>query len=71
MKNNTVSQLNELVRLCGINNIDFTIIKEETTNNVQFLKDEKKFLVNISDVEDKEFGNLLDSKINELKEMFK
>lgn len=63
-------KLNELVRLCGINNIEFTIHKSED-NSVEFINEEKKFIVNFADGEDKEFENLLDSKISELKETFK
>lgn len=66
-----VNQLNELVRLCGINDIDFTITKEGSANSVEYLKEEKKFLVNVPDGEDKELENLLESKIKELKELFK
>jgi hypothetical protein len=64
------NKLNELVRLCGINDIEFTIHKSET-NSVEYINEEKKFVVNFSDVEDKEFEKLLDSKISELKETFK
>lgn len=65
-----VNLLNELVKLCGVNDIDFTITKEGTTNSVEYLKEEKKFLVNVPDGEDKELEILLTNKINELKELF-
>jgi hypothetical protein len=65
------NKLNELVQLCGINDIEFKITKEGETNNVEFNKDEKKFFINIPDDEDKEFNNLLDKKIEELKETLK
>jgi hypothetical protein len=63
--------LNELVQLCGINNIEFRIIKEGETNSVEYNKEEKKFLINIPKDKDKEFNTLLDKKIEELKETFK
>jgi hypothetical protein len=65
-----VNQLNELVKICGINDIDFTMTKEGDENSVVYLKEEKKFLVNVIDGEDKELEILLTNKINELKEMF-
>jgi len=65
------NKLNELVQLCGINDIEFKITKEGEKNNVEFNKDEKKFFINIPDDEDKEFNNLLDKKIEELKEALK
>ena len=66
-----LSKFNELVRLCGINNIEFKISKEGETNGVEFNKDEKKFLINIPKDKDEEFDKLLDDKIKELKELFK
>ena len=63
--------LNELVQLCGINDIEFKITKEGETNSVVYNKEEKKFLINIPDDKDKEFNNLLDNKILELKEALK
>lgn len=63
--------LNELVQLCGINDIEFKITKEGETNSVEYNKEEKKFLINIPDDKDKEFNNLLDNKILELKEALK
>jgi hypothetical protein len=67
----TTNKLNELLILCGINNIVFTYQKEEGGNYVNFNKPEKTIVVNVSDYEDKELDSLLDKKIGELKELFK
>jgi hypothetical protein len=67
----TTNKLNELLILCGINNIVFTYQKEEGGNYVNFNEPEKTIVVNVSDYEDKELDSLLDKKIEELKELFK
>jgi hypothetical protein len=67
----TTNKLNELLILCGINNIIFTYQKEEGGNYVNFSESEKTIVVNISDYEDKGLDSLLDKKIGELKELFK
>ena len=67
----TTNKLNELLILCGVNNVVFTYQKEDEGNYVDFNKDEKTIVVNISDYEDKELDSLLDKKIGELKELFK
>jgi hypothetical protein len=67
----TTNKLNELLILCGINNIVFTYQKEEGGNYVNFNDPEKTIVVNVSDYEDKELDSLLDKKIEELKELFK
>jgi hypothetical protein len=67
----TTNKLNELLILCGVNNVVFTYQKEDGGNYVDFNKDEKTIVVNISDYEDKELDSLLDKKIGELKELFK
>jgi|688.fasta_scaffold864742_2 hypothetical protein len=67
----TTNKLNELLILCGINNIVFTYQKEEGGNYVNFNEPEKTIVVNVSDYEDKELDSLLDKKIGELKELFK
>ena len=67
----TTNKLNELLILCGINNIVFTYQKEEGGNYVNFNESEKRIVVNVSDYEDKELDSLLDKKIGELKELFK
>jgi hypothetical protein len=67
----TTNKLNELLILCGINNIVFTYQKEEGGNYVNFNELEKTIVVNVSDYEDKELDSLLDKKIGELKELFK
>ena len=67
----TTNKLNELLILCGINNIVFTYQKEEGGNYVNFNESEKTMVVNVSDYEDKELDSLLDKKIGKLKELFK
>jgi hypothetical protein len=67
----TTNKLNELLILCGINNIVFTYQKEDGGNYVDFNESEKTIVVNISDYEDKELDSLLNKKIEELKELFK
>jgi hypothetical protein len=66
-----LNKFNELVQLCGINDIEFKITKEGETNSVEYNKEGKKFLINIPDDKNKEFNNLLDNKILELKEALK
>ena len=67
----TSDKLNELLVLCGINNVVFTYQKEDGGNYVNFDENEKTIIVNVSDYEDKELDSLLDNKIKELKELFK
>lgn len=67
----TTNKLNELLVLCGINNIVFTYQKEDGGNYVDFNESEKTIVVNISDYEDKDLDSLLNKKIEELKELFK
>ena len=64
-------KLNELFRICGINDFVFTYQKEGEENYINYSIDEKTIVVNISNVEDVELDNLLENKINELKETFK
>lgn len=65
-------KLNELFQLCGINHFTFVYQKEGDKNYINYeLTPDKKIVVNISDVEDKELDNLLDEKLIELKELFK
>lgn len=70
-KNFMTDKLNELVKLCGINDIEFIMTKEGDENQIELLKEEKKFILNVPNTEDKELENLLSNKINELKELFK
>ena len=67
----TTNKLNELLILCGINNVVFTYQKEEGGNYIDFNEPEKTIVVNVSDYEDKELDSLLNKKIEELKELFK
>lgn len=64
-------KLNELFRICGINDFVFTYQKEGDKNFIDYsLEPEKKIVVNISDTEDTELDELLTSKIEELKKLF-
>ena len=67
----TTNKLNELLILCGINNVIFTYQKEDGGNYVNFDENNKTIIVNVSDYEDKELDSLLENKIKELKELFK
>jgi len=65
-------KLNELFTICGVNDFIFTYQKEGEENYIDYsVNPEKKIVVNISNVEDEELDNLLTSKIEELKELFK
>ena len=62
-------KLNELFTICGINDFIFTYQKEGEENYINYSIDEKTIVLNISNVEDVELDNLLESKINELKDL--
>ena len=64
-------KLNELFSFCGINDFVFHLQKEGETNFIDYTLDPKTIVVNIPDIEDKEFYQLLTDKIKELKETFK
>jgi hypothetical protein len=64
-------KLNELFKICGINDFVFHLQKEGETNFIDYTLDPKTIVVNVPDTEDKEFDELLTIKINELKEIFK
>ena len=64
-------KLNELFKICGINDFVFHLQKEGETNFIDYTLDPKTIIVNVPDTEDKEFDELLTIKINELKEIFK
>ena len=64
-------KLNELFKICGINDFVFHLQKEGETNFIDYTLDPKTMVVNVPDTEDKEFDELLTIKINELKEIFK
>jgi hypothetical protein len=67
----TSDKLNELLILCGVNDIIFTYQKEGENNFIDFNKNNKTIVVNVSDYEDKELDSLITLKIEELKELFK
>jgi hypothetical protein len=67
----TSDKLNELLILCGINDIVFTYQKEGDENYIDFNQNNKTIVVNVSDYEDKELDDLITLKIGELKELFK
>jgi hypothetical protein len=64
-------KLNELLVLCGRNDIEFILKKEDDLNSVIYDNETKKITINFIDSEDKEMETLLTNKINELKETFK
>ena len=64
-------KIDELFRMCGINNFSFTLQKEGKENFIDYsLTPDKKIIINVPNYEDKEFEKLLDNKIDELKELF-
>ena len=65
-------KLNELMRICGVNDITFIYQKNGDINFIEESNEpEKTITVNICDYEDKELDGLLSRKIEELKELFK
>ena len=64
-------KLNELFKICGINDFVFHLQKEGETNFIDYTLDPKTIVVNVPDIEDTEFDRLLTDKIKELKEIFK
>ena len=64
-------KLNELFSICGINDFVFHLQKEGEINFIDYTLDPKTIVVNIPDIEDTEFDQLLTDKIKELKETFK
>lgn len=64
-------KLNELLVLCGQNNIEFVLRREDEKNEVSYDNETKKVSINFVNSEDKELETLLSNKINELKELFK
>ena len=64
-------KLNELLVLCGRNDIEFILTKEDDLNSVIYDNETKKITISFIDGEDKEMETLLTNKINELKETFK
>jgi hypothetical protein len=64
-------KLNELFSICGINDFVFHLQKEGETNYIDYTLYPKKIVVNVPNIEDTEFEQLLTDKIKELKETFK
>jgi hypothetical protein len=64
-------KLNELFKVCGINDFEFTYQKEGDKNFIIHSLNPNKILVNISDIEDENLEKLLDDKLKELKKTFK
>ena len=64
-------KLNELLVLCGRNDIEFILKREDEINSVIYDNETKKIIINFIDSEDKEMETLLTNKILELKEAFK
>lgn len=63
-------KLNELLVLCGRNDIEFILKKEDEVNSVNYDNETKKITINFIDHEDKEMETLLDNKLIELKKTF-
>jgi hypothetical protein len=63
-------KLNEILIICGKNNVEFILTREDDKNNIKFDEDSKKLIVNFSDFEDKGIENMIDEKLKELKEFF-
>jgi hypothetical protein len=64
-------KLNELLVLCGKNDIEFILKREGDTNSINYDNETKKITINFIDHEDKEMESLLDNKLVELKKLFK
>ena len=64
-------KLNELFILCCDNSVEYILQKENDINSINFDIESKIIVINFIDYEDKEMEKLLDSKISELKELFK
>ena len=64
-------KLNELLVLCGRNDIEFILKREDEINSVIYDNETKKIIINFIDSEDKEMETLLTNKIVELKETLK
>jgi hypothetical protein len=61
-------KIDELFRICVINNFDFILQREGENNFINHtLEPKKEIIVNFSNNEDKNFVKLLDEKIEELK----
>lgn len=65
-----IEQINELVKICGKNNIEFILSKDGEFNTAEFFESEKKFELKIPDFEDKNLKSLLENELEELKKFF-
>lgn len=64
-------KINEIVKLCAKNNFEFILTKEGDKNKFNIIVEEKKFILNIPDFEDKNLISTLNKKIEELKNLSK
>lgn len=66
------NSLNDLLLFCGKKQIGFVLSKDENQKNfIVYNLSDNQVVVNISDSDDKEFVNVLQSKLEELKNLFK
>ena len=72
IKNIMNSKLNELFVLCSKHDFEFVLKKEGNVNNITYnIEPKKKITVDLPDVDDVNLNKLIDSKIVELKDLFK
>lgn len=64
-------KINELVKLCAKNNFEFILTKDGDKNKFDIVAEEKKFILNIPDFDDKNLIFILNQKIEELKNLSK
>jgi hypothetical protein len=65
-----IEKINEIVKICGKNNIEFILTKENEINTAKLNIEDGKFELNIPLPEDNNLKNLLDKELNELKQLF-
>ncbi len=64
-------KINELFRICVLKHFNFILQKEGDSNFITYtLEPKKEMIINVVDNEDKEFEELLDEKLIELKNRF-
>jgi hypothetical protein len=67
---NITDILNDILIICGKNNITFTLTKEETKNYIILDIKSMNIDVNIFDYEDVNLENLINEKLKELNKLF-
>jgi hypothetical protein len=63
--------LTDLMKICGENNIQFQIKKEEESNYIKLDEENKTLTINFSDYEDNSLEKESIEMLDKLKEMFK